>query len=90
MSLSVTASCKDIALVTPSDTGDLANSDGDLPIAIIVTGTLGDIAVDTADGRTITLPAAMFATGDRFPLAVRRIYSTATVSTGIYVLYGVG
>lgn len=90
MSQTVNASCKDIALVTPADDGNLANGNGEYPIALVVTGTVGDIAVDTADGTTITLPAALFTAKDRFPLSVKRIYDTATTSTGIYVLYGAG
>ncbi len=90
MGLPVNAALKDIALVTPSDTGDLAAADGQLPIGFIITGTVGDVKVTTADGTVIVLPTAMFTAKDRFPLAVRTIHSTSTTSTGIYAIYGVG
>lgn len=90
MSAPVNATLKDIKLVTPADDGDLADGDGNYPVTIIVATTVGDIAVDTVGGTTITLPSGMFNLGDRFPLGVKRIYDTGTTAAGIYVGYGVG
>ena len=90
MSKTVNGCAKDIALVVPSDTESLAAADGQIPHALIVTGTTGTIKVTTGEGRVIVLPAAMFTIGDRFPLMVDKIHNTSTTATEIYVMYGAG
>lgn len=90
MSTSVISCAKDIAAVTPADDGDLRSSEGQLPIAIVVTGTAGDVRVTTANGSDIVIPEAAIAVGDRFPLIISRIWATSTTATGIYVMYGAG
>lgn len=89
MSSPVNSSCSDIALVTPDDDASLANGSKH-PIGFAIATTLGDVAVVTADGRTITLPSALFTIGDRFPLCVSKVLATGTTAVGIYVFYGVG
>jgi len=90
MSTPVVACANDIAVVVPSDTGNLARADGQLPCAFVVSGLLGDVAVTTADGSEITIPEEILAVGTIFPLSVRRIWDSGTTAAAIYVLYANG
>ena len=88
--MNVNATLRTVVPVTPSDTTSLADKYGEYPVCIIVTGTVGDIAVETLEGDTKTLPAAMFTLADRFPMGCRKVMETNTTATGIYVGYKVG
>jgi hypothetical protein len=65
--------------ITPHDTDSVGSTRG------LYVEVSGDVKVDMIDGTTITfpdLPAAVF-----HPIAVRRVYSTGTLATGIIALY---
>jgi hypothetical protein len=71
----VTRSCK---LVTPSDTEDLQYEG-----FIIVLGVAGDVKVQTSSGDIVTLPLE---TKEIIPLVIKKVFSTGTDATNIYVL----
>lgn len=70
------APCRSGEPITPSDSTTFAAS------RLVVVETAGNLTVDLADGSeniTFALPAGLF------PIAVTRIYSTATTASGISV-----
>ena len=74
--------------ITPSNTEDIKDSDGDLQIGILAlnnkTGIAGDISFIPADEPDDTKWVTWsYAVGDRFEMLVRRVGVTGTTATGI-------
>lgn len=72
----------DAAVVTPSDTADLAPWARGFQIT-----TDGAVTVTTAAGNTVTFPAGTFAPQTPVPLAVRRVWATGTTAGRIVAFY---
>lgn len=70
------------ALVTPSDSADLATVSR--YIAISAAGTL---KVTTMGGDTVTIPSGAIAAGQLVPLRVSRVWNTGTSATGIVAFW---
>lgn len=68
--------------VTPADGSDLPNG---IARAIWVNGTAGNV-VFTQPGESSSVTIALNA-GTLYPFVVKRILSTSTTATGIFVLY---
>ena len=68
----------DIVAVTPDDATDLA----DVAIGLYV-GTGGDVAIDTWQGSTVTVPVASW---QILPVAVTRVRATGTTASQIFAL----
>lgn len=71
-----------LASVTPADGADLAQSS-----RAIVCGVSGTLKVTTVGGETVTLPASVIVAGQIMPLRVKRVFSTGTTATDIWVMY---
>ena len=67
------------AVVTPSDTVDLANA-----TRAILVGTGGDLKVTTVGGETVVIPAAPVGV---LPLQVTRIWATSTAASNLTALW---
>lgn len=67
-----------VALVTPSDSADLANVTRGVSFA-----GAGALKVTTYGGETVVIPSGALAVGVIHPLKVSRIHSTSTTATGI-------
>jgi hypothetical protein len=76
------------ALITPSDTDDLANS-----CRAFIMSVDGALKVDmegTTDGttpQTITWPAGTFTVKQLIPMRFRRVYATGTTAAGIVTFW---
>ena len=67
------------ASVTPNDSTDLPRP------GILYVGTGGTLVLTTLGGDTVTL--ANFPSGAFLPVRVKRVLSTGTTASGIYVFY---
>lgn len=69
-----------LALVTPSDTVDLAHVS-----RVIYIGAAGTLAVTTEGGETLTIASGMLNAGMPHKLRISRVFATGTTATGIMV-----
>jgi len=65
------------AVVSPSDTNDLA-----FPARALWIGTQGDVKVTTFGGDTVVIPSVV----GLLPVQVSRVWSTSTTASGIVAL----
>lgn len=70
------------ALVTPSNTDDLAHVARGVLISVD-----GALKVDTMGGETVTFPTGTFLVKTVYLLRVRRVYSTGTTATGVVTFW---
>lgn len=69
------------AVVTPSDTADLAT-----PARAVYIGTGGDVSLDTVGGESAIVFVGL-QTGSILPVRTKRIRATATTATNIVALW---
>ncbi len=70
------------ALCTPDDSNDLS----DLTQGFLIV-TDGALKVQTWGGEVITFPSGTFTTKQQIALRIRKVYSTGTTATGIYLFW---
>ena len=75
-------------LVTPSDTVNCTNNDGNEVLARgILVEVSGDLSVETLYDGTVIIPGGAIIAGQVYPIHCTRINVTGTAATGIIVIY---
>jgi len=71
--------------VTPSDTVNIAFPTGTTESTWVYVGVAGAIKALMADGTTATFTNLL--AGVMYPLAIKKVFATGTVATGVIALY---
>ena len=71
----------DYGPVTPNDSTELSDV-----IGIMVTGNAGNVSVMKPNGQTVVIPASALPVGVIQPLPLRRVRSSGTTATGVWVV----
>lgn len=79
----LTSQGRKLVLITPNDGADLT----DIPKALLIGGTAGNISVDPVDGVPTAVVIPVVAGQIFDAVRVKRVRSTSTTATPIYGIY---
>jgi hypothetical protein len=72
--------------LVPATLSDTTDDPAGVSVGFVDSGA-GTLKVITADGATITIPSGLFALNQIHRLAIKRVFTTGTTATGIYLVY---
>lgn len=75
-----------LVAITPSDANDLSVSSIDIPKALLIGGTGGNISIDPVDGTATAVVIPVTAGQVFYAVRVKRVRATGTTATPIYAI----